>query len=111
MASHAAYDRLRYAAMRTAVLTLFGNKCGECGFDRDVRALQIDHIEGGGRQERKQRRQDGVMLRVLRGAPGYGSCTSCETMSAATISGSGYQLLCANCNAIKEAIRKEAEHA
>lgn len=67
--------------LRQAVLDLFGGKCGTCGFD-DWRALQIDHIAGGGYQERKRINQYQVSKRVLAHSDEY-------------------QLLCANCNWIK----------
>jgi hypothetical protein len=69
--------------LRRDVLFLLGDKCIRCGFS-DPRALQIDHINGGGRQDRKK---DGMNLgyykRIIVGK------------------GVGYQLLCANCNWIK----------
>jgi len=67
--------------LRVAVLAYLGNKCVRCGFD-DARALQVDHILGGGRKEKA----DGNTYRIYRNV----------------INGrAGYQLLCANCNWIK----------
>lgn len=62
-------------------------KCSRCGFT-DVRALQIDHINGGGR---RQRREDGLkhgqaMYRWIK-KNNYPD---------------GFQILCANCNWIKK---------
>ena len=37
--------------LRVRVLEFLGDKCIRCGFD-DERALQVDHKEGGGNQER-----------------------------------------------------------
>lgn len=60
---------------------MLGNKCNRCGFD-DRRALQIDHVNGGGCTERNAIGQVGVLVRALK-HPDL------------------YQLLCANCNWIK----------
>ena len=67
-------------------------RCNSCGFDRDVRALQIDHVQGGGSAEIKGGRGAGLAyyLRVLKDTTGR------------------YQLLCANCNKIKRYENKEA---
>lgn len=67
--------------VRAGALDALGNKCVKCGFD-DPRALQIDHIFGGGHQERKRIGNNGTYKRVVAGEPGY-------------------QILCANCNWIK----------
>lgn len=64
--------------------------CIECGFT-DIRALQIDHINGGGTQERKEEHNYITYKRIASG----------DT--------EGYQVLCANCNWIKRSIR--GEHA
>jgi len=71
--------------LRIQVLSKLGNKCCKCGFD-DPRALQVDHINGGGVKHRK------------------------EVVSAYLILGwlkrnnypKGFQILCANCKRIKE---------
>lgn len=60
---------------------VLGSKCVRCGFD-DIRALQIDHINGGGSQAVKRS-----------GHSHYYAVARGET--------SGFQLLCANCNWIK----------
>lgn len=67
--------------MRKAVITFLGGKCIKCGFS-DERALQVDHIDGGGAQERKKGNSSTFYLKILKGTKGY-------------------QLLCANCNWIK----------
>ena len=76
----------RYKRLRKAVLDLFGRKCRECGFD-DIRALQIDHVQNDGALERKVFGRGGsrtFLRKVLKDTDGR------------------YQLLCANCNAIKQ---------
>lgn len=45
--------RKRWTAMRHALFAKLGEQCIRCGFD-DWRALQIDHVNGGGTQERKK---------------------------------------------------------
>lgn len=70
----------------------YGPRCHICGFDKDVRALQIDHVHGGGSAEIRGGRGAGLAyyMRVLRDTTGR------------------YQLLCANCNKIKRHENKES---
>jgi len=70
--------------LRSAALAFLGGKCVKCGFS-DERALQIDHINGGGRKEFLEIHAHGIHKKILE-TPG---------------SLSEYQLLCANCNWIK----------
>ncbi len=71
-------------------LNKYGSICNRCGFT-DIRALQIDHVNGGGAKEirsfRKQWRKYYRM--VLADQTGK------------------YQVLCANCNWIKKSENKE----
>jgi hypothetical protein len=77
------YGLKRRDVVRQAILGLLGTKCAKCGF-ADVRALQIDHINGNGTQERqKARSMDAYYRNIL------------------AVKGEGYQMLCANCNQIK----------
>lgn len=76
------WHRERTQELRRRVIEKLGGKCVRCGFS-DSRALQIDHVNGGGTQE--NRREGNV--RVMR-------------MALADTEGK-YQLLCANCNWIK----------
>lgn len=71
---------------RQRIIDALGGKCVRCGFS-DVRALQIDHVNGNGAKERRQ----------------FKHYTSCRIMIYQKIlNGSKeYQLLCANCNWIK----------
>ncbi len=84
-----AYAREWRARVRKSVIERFGGKCAECGFS-DWRALQIDHINGGGNQER--------ML-----------ATSPHAYYKAIIASEDrrYQILCPNCNQIKRYVRGE----
>jgi hypothetical protein len=70
-------------ARRLEVIDILGGKCVHCGFD-DPRALQIDHVDGKGGNERRTEGPHAAMRRILAG----------DTES--------YQPLCANCNAIKK---------
>ncbi len=73
---------------RKEVLEKFGNKCLRCGFT-DWRALQIDHINGGGSKERYKMSSSKRNREILDDKTGK------------------YQLLCANCNWIKKFEAKE----
>ena len=64
-----------------------GKKCVRCGFD-DIRALQIDHVNGGGRKER---------TRIFCNSPRRFYRAVAEDREGK------YQTLCANCNQIKRA--------
>lgn len=80
--------REHVARLRAKVFKKLGNKCVKCGFT-DKRALQIDHIFGGGYKENRGHSVSTNLKRVLR----YGK--------------KRYQILCANCNWIKRHERKE----
>jgi hypothetical protein len=83
-ASDGARQRLRARAVAA-----LGGCCRTCGFS-DPRALHIDHVNGGGAEERR----NGV---------------SAAALYRRIIAGvSGYQLLCANCNMIKK--HEQSEH-
>lgn len=68
---------------RLEMLALMGGKCVRCEFD-DWRALQIDHINGGGTAEQRE----------------LGNCTR-RFYNKVLANLDDYQLLCANCNTIK----------
>lgn len=78
--------RKRVAEQRKTLLTIFGNKCCKCSFD-DSRALNIDHVNGGGTVERE---------RIGGGYYSYLLRKSDEELKR------DYQLLCCNCNQIKK---------
>jgi hypothetical protein len=81
-----AWGRKDRARTRAEILTLLGGKCVKCGFS-DIRALQIDHVNGGGVKHYKGRsssiRYNKDILDEIKEGSGK------------------YQLLCANCNWIK----------
>lgn len=73
--------------LREAVVSLYGAKCVICGF-ADSRALQVDHKHNNGARERKRLSYYQILKRALEHPDDY-------------------QLLCANCNWIKEFEYKE----
>ena len=83
---------LHFRALRKQVEDLLGSLCCRCGF-ADRRALQIDHINGdGAEQRRKKCAQGSSRLNQLLQDPQLKE---------------NYQLLCANCNWIKRVENKE----
>lgn len=76
---------------RESILLAMGGSCIQCGFD-DLRALHIDHINGGGNKHRKS----------LNGASTTYYRNLLKELEADSIQfAKKYQLLCANCNGIK----------
>jgi hypothetical protein len=79
--------------MRQSLLDFFGGKCVRCGIS-DPRALHIDHVNGDGNKERKigkgSKRDQYALVQS-------------DPESART----KYQLLCANCNTVKQVERGE----
>lgn len=88
---HTAYRQ----RLKDAVYALLGRKCAKCGFE-DSRALQIDHINGGGKAD---------IQKIVRGE------SSRVAYHKAILSNPEalrcYQILCANCNWIKRYENKE----
>jgi hypothetical protein len=84
--SHAAefekYEDFTNQELRFMAMNLLGFECVHCGIT-DERILQIDHVFGGGSEERRNIGVRGIYIKILE-SNGY-----------------GYQCLCANCNAIK----------
>jgi len=75
---------------RKMIIEKLGNVCVRCGYS-DERALQVDHINGGGRYER-------IVKKINTNKALYDDI--CNTVDK-------YQLLCANCNVIKRIENKE----
>lgn len=86
-----ARNREYYKRLREKIIKQLGGKCCKCGFN-DKRALQVDHINGGGTRETKGMTRS-YYLFVLR-----------ELKNGDQ---NKYQLLCANCNWIKRYEKKE----
>ena len=74
---------------RSIMIDALGGKCVRCGFS-DERALQIDHVNGGGRSEHRK----------------YSPSIFCKKVITEAKSGK-YQILCANCNWIKKSEKGE----
>lgn len=87
-----AWKKEQWKRWREKVLDVLGNICSHCPFS-DPRALQIDHVHGGGcAEERLLGRGVGYMKHVI----------------DSVMRGEGkYQLLCANCNVIKKVVNNE----
>ena len=77
-----------YKERREAVLDKLGRVCVRCGFS-DIRALQVDHVDGGGVKHHIINRGSSFHKQVLEDTSG------------------AYQILCANCNWIKRSENKE----
>ena len=76
------------ATKRKRAIDKLGGQCARCGF-ADIRALQIDHVNGGGSQHRRHHHTRKILDQVLNGT------------------GGPFQCLCANCNWIKRAEERE----
>lgn len=86
------HDNKKRLETRIEVLTHYGNgscTCIHCGFS-DVRALTLDHINGGGKKDERNRR--GTNLAPWLKFRGYPE---------------GIQTLCMNCQFIKKIENKE----
>ena len=80
------YFRKLNDEMRKKVFIKLGDKCAWCGFS-DPRALQIDHVNNDGYEERKKSKSANHYMRMKR---------------VLTDTNGRYQILCANCNFIKK---------
>lgn len=88
-------DRIRQSKeyqrkIRLDAINILGGKCVKCDFS-DFRALQIDHINGGGAKDKK------IITRHYSNA----------VMDSVRNKENKYQLLCANCNWIKRYTNNE----
>ena len=89
------YNKDYKRRIRMATIDALGSKCIKCGFD-DIRALQIDHINGGGCKE-------------LKNFPGHGKSYYKYVLESFLRGENKYQLLCANCNWIKRVENNEVK--
>lgn len=78
--------------LRLLILGKLGNKCLHCGF-KDYRALQIDHVNGGGKKEINSQSSRSAYYKLV--------------LASVENNENKYQLLCANCNWIKRFENKE----
>lgn len=80
-------NQLKYnLEVRTNVITLLGSKCSNCG-ETDVRILEVNHIDGGGREDR-------------RGYKNYQAFYAAILSKKKNVG--NLDLLCANCNVLYE---------
>jgi len=86
-----AYQSSYQIKLRAKLVEILGGKCVRCGFS-DIRALQIDHINGKGTEEYK--RKGNAMKSYKRYLD--------DEEARKTI-----QILCANCNWIKRVEHRE----
>lgn len=84
-------NRRYTASIRPKLVAELGGKCVKCGFN-DIRALQIDHINGGGSKEVRKRGTTEMYRFYLKNKE--------EAIKK-------LQILCANCNWIKKVIMHE----
>lgn len=76
-----------YLRLKLRVIEHLGGRCGNCGYNADHRAFNIDHVNGDGASERRQGAGHGLGRKLLH---------------AVLADDEGrYQLLCANCNWVK----------
>jgi len=80
--------------LRKDTLEVLGGKCIKCDF-QDKRALQIDHVNGNGRKDRRERGSNNMRY--------YRKVTESFLNKE-----NKFQLLCANCNWIKRVENKES---
>lgn len=84
------YSQKKYSGRRKRIIDALGGKCIRCGFT-DIRALQIDHVNGHGGRERKSTinfSHDRYERMIMENKDRY-------------------QILCANCNWIKRVEKGE----
>lgn len=79
--------KIYYEKQRTTIINALGGKCVHCG-NSDYRVLQVDHINGGGVKEIKEKGQYKYRTDII------------KMIEDGTVH-TKYQLLCANCNWIK----------
>ena len=75
-------ERSQNDQLREQVLEQYGKKCNKCGYNADLRVLQLDHINGNGNKERRTIGVRGIRRNALKNPEQY-------------------QLLCPTCNWIK----------
>lgn len=89
------YNKRCREKVRREAYDHYGKECVVCGYDEDIRALTIDHIDEDGAEHR-------------RNAGGTGDIHSWLKVNNYP---PNFQVLCRNCNWIKHCDYKEARHA
>jgi len=80
--------RRKRLAIRLEIISLLGEKCVKCGYEKNIRALQIDHVNNDGYIERRKLKNSDRLYKHILKQVKNGS--------------KNYQVLCANCNIIKK---------
>lgn len=90
-------EQMRYYKWlrRDVLIHLGGPICVRCRYNKDSRALCIDHIYGDGYIERRNKDNASIVRSILKLAPEDAR--------------KRYQVLCANCNLIKKIENREHE--
>jgi hypothetical protein len=83
-------NRQRRINCKLTILDRYGKYCATCGFE-DIRALQLDHINGNGNEERVK----------VGGSTKFSGWRFYDYLIKQGLP-DGYQILCANCNMIKQ---------
>lgn len=86
---HSKEEKYRVLLLKEKIFEKLGKICCKCGFSKDIRALQIDHVFSDGKAERNLGPM-GLYKKVIQDQEGR------------------YQILCANCNIIKRIESKES---
>jgi hypothetical protein len=87
----------RYTVRREILDLLGGQRCVQCGYDKDWRALQIDHIHSDGRNDRNTPTGTGV----------WAFRKKLMDPTQLEFARTRYQVLCANCNVVKKYEKNE----
>lgn len=85
--------RERKFNVRRRILDLYGRRCSNCGYNKDERVLQLDHLDSNPR----------LIKGALGGYPRAGTHLYSAILSGA-VSDTLFQILCANCNFLKKLI-------
>lgn len=85
-------QNVRFREMRVKLILILGGKCVRCGYN-DFRALEIDHINGGGRADQEVHGGNSKMYR--------------HYIKNIKVAREKLQVLCSNCNSIKRYEQRE----
>lgn len=80
-------DLMRDVIKRHKLVNALGGKCVRCSYDQDIRALQVDHINADGHLDRKKKGRAKIYRYWI------------NNLDEAR---ENLQILCANCNKIKQ---------
>lgn len=84
-------SKRRRMRLKEGVVAALGGRCCKCGYSENIHALQVDHINGDGHEDRKN---GWNQWKVYKDIIDHGSQNR-------------YQLLCANCHCIKTMENRE----